>query len=230
MRRKGIAVVITLLCAALSVGCGSQKASVKSSEVDTANVLTDNEILEQQSDLKDWKGEWTSFTHYCNDEKLDNIWNSIAETHNLDKEKLEDTFKTMTYLPDDIKNFKIEDNVITGYAEDGTEVFSHKYEYVKTLLEDSDKTVISGQKSYLFKSLDEDSGLYNYFCIMKLCDEEKDDRNSSISMADHFHFSYGTSEDDIKDFVGIPTMIDSNISDAEKVNSMMIFFGFNSGR
>ena len=85
------------------------------------------------------------------------------------------------YFPDGITTLHLDGTTVTGTAQDGTEVFSHEYEYLCY------SPVVD---FYVFRTADEDAGEYRYFV------------SRSDNPADTFHLElrFGSDLNDLFDF------------------------------
>ena len=217
MKNRVINILTVSALTLIITGCGGQKSSDDENEDKfDPDMLTSESV----SDLSNWEGEWDSFSEYCKDESLQNVWEKVAESFELDADDFKDVFRRLCFVPDDVIKFDISGNTVKGYDTENNEVFSHEYEYAATFSEDSAGTVLKGDVSYVFKTDDEDAGFYTYICLMPMCSME----SSHGFMADHFHFSYGDSIERLTNFSNVPTMLDSSITEEQKQQSIITFF------
>ena len=223
MKKKILSVLTALSTVLAFVGCSESKDSDSTS---VSNDEFDSSMLssEKADDFSQWEGEWESFSEYCNDDSLDAVWSGIAEKFELDTDDFKDVFRRLCFVPDDVIKFSISGNTLKGYDTENNEVFEHDYSYAATFAQDSDGTVLKGDISYVFKTDDEDAGFYKYICIMPICNME----TSNGFMADHFHFSYGSSIEELTNFSNVPTMLDSSITEEQKQQSVITFFSGSS--
>lgn len=223
-----IAVILATMTLASGILCGcnnNEESTENNSNTDSSKVqqemLSIKDVDVRYKDLSEWKGNWLTFTDYCSDDKLKDAWKAISDETNISEDKLKETFEELCFVADDVKRLKVDNGVITGYDSNDDQVFRHKYELVGEFSEDSDRTVIEGAESYLYKS-DEESGRFNYICMMPICSLEQTD--SGIEMAEHFHFNYGNTIEQATNRSGIPTMVEDGISDAKKSETLITFF------
>ena len=104
----------------------------------------------------------------------------------------EEEIPVCSFFLNGLSKIEIEDNRIIGYNANGVAIFDNEYEPQgkKYLVgyEDEDK---KDTPCYLYKSVNEDSGIFTYFAIVE---EEEIMNNQSIS------FRYGSDVDDLLDF------------------------------
>lgn len=215
-KRKTIAIIVSALALTIT-GCGGKKkAETKEEEKFDPAMLSSEKV----DDLSQWKGEWESFSEYCEDEDLQPVWEKITGKMEIDTDELKDVFRRICFVPDDVVKFDISEKTVKGYDTEDKEVFSHDYEYAATFSKDSDGTVLNNDVTYVFMTNDKDAGFYKYICLMPLCTME----SSKGYIADHFHFSYGDSIERLTNFSNVPTMFTSDITEEEKLQSIITFF------
>lgn len=206
-------------------GCGQQDQGEMTEAIDTEGEMDIGDICDVDADIKnmnEWEGTWRSFAEYCNDKEMKGAWEEIAEAFDLDVEQLKDTFDSLCFITDDVVKFKIKDGVVTAYDTTNEEVFSREYNLAGVFESDSDETVIEGEKSYLFETNDEDAGNFKYLCMMPICSLENTD--NGLELADHFHFNYGSTMEKATNRSGIPSMVDDDITNEEKLQTLCGFF------
>lgn len=200
----------------LMAGCGSKESSSKAEEEFDSSQLSSEKV----TDLSQWNGEWDSFSEYCLDEELDSAWKLVSDGFGIDDSEFKEYFRRLCFVPDDVIEFKVDGKTVSGYNTKNEEVFSHDYEYAATFASDSEGTVLKGDVTYVFKTDDEDAGLYKYICFMPICSME----NNGGYMTEHFHFKYGDSIDMLMNFSNIPTMMRADATEGQKNKSIITFF------
>ena len=155
---------------------------------------------------------------------MQDAWGDIADAFELQEEQLKSTFDSLCFITDDVVKLEIKDGVVTAYDTEAKEVFSRKYHIVGVFENDSDsdETVIEGEKSYLFEIADEDDGNFKYLCTMPICTLE--DSDNGLELAGHFHFNYGSTMEKATNRSGIPSMVDDDITEEEKLQTLCGFF------
>ena len=227
MKHKTLFLTGLVSLAVLMTGCGEKKETVNiESDSDIlGRVLVDSESIDDVdknfTSLSEWNGTWSNFAEYCSDEKLEDTWGIIADRFGIDEDMLKNTFERICFVTDDLLSFEIKDGTITAYDAENKEIFSHKYSLVGLFSSESERTVIEGEKSYLFRA-DEEAGRYNYICLMPICHMESS--HSDFEMADHFHFNYGHDAETATNRSGIPTMLQGEINDTDKQQTLLQFF------
>ena len=69
---------------------------------------------------------------------------------------------------------------------------------------------------------DEDAGNFKYLCMMPICTLE--DSDNGLELAGHFHFNYGSTMEKATNRSGIPSMVDDDITEEEKLQTLCGFF------
>ena len=212
--------VLAALC-----GCGKQEQAelAEATETEVERDIGDTSKVEADiKNMEEWEGTWRSFAEYCNDEMMQDAWGDIADAFELQEEQLKSTFDSLCFITDDVVKLEIKDGVVTAYDTEAKEVFSRKYHIVGVFESDSDETVIEGEKSYLFETADEDAGNFKYLCMMPICTLE--DSDNGLELAGHFHFNYGSTMEKATNRSGIPSMVDDDITEEEKLQTLCGFF------
>lgn len=224
--KRLLMVIITavLLSSLLFAGCGSKNDSAGDNNVKTGkevNLGNISKVPDKYRNLKEWNGSWETFSDYCRDDALESAWKSISEDAGIREGKLKNTFENLCFISDDIVRFKISDGTITAVDSAGKRVFKNKYKLIGVFGPKSKRTVVDGEKSYLFKA-EKKAGRYEYLCMMPICTMEKNDMG--IDMVSHFHFNYGSDIKTATDRSGIPTMVEDGVDDSAKSETLLAFF------
>lgn len=221
MKKIPVLLSVFFLMAFVCFGCGNSKTEQNASVAKNEKLAEKMDVTKKYRDLSEWEGRWESFINYCDKSFLNVAWDKISKDVNIDVDKLKDTFSELCFIADDVKYFEIKENKITGYDSNNKEVFSHEYTVVDEYDAKSDKTVIEGEKSYLLQAKEE-AGRFNYICIMPICSMEQG--KEGMEMIQHFHFNYGANIEQATNRDGIPTMVENDAKDEEKVQTLLTFF------
>ena len=109
MKSRVINILTVSALTLIITGCGGQKSSDDENEDKfDPDMLTSESV----SDLSNWEGEWDSFSEYCKDESLQNVWEKVAESFELDADDFKDVFRRLCFVPDDVIKFDISGNTV----------------------------------------------------------------------------------------------------------------------
>lgn len=213
--------MLILMCLA---GCNRYSKKVTESEDKKVEIKLGNidGIQKNIRNMDEWNGSWVSFSEYCRDKELDYSWNQISDFFDLKQNKIKDIFENLCFITDDVVKLDITDGLVTAYDSKNKKVFSHYYQLIGVFDGNSNRTVITGQKSYLFETENKDAGNFKYLCIMPICSMEGN--QNGLKLAEHFHFNYGFTIEKATNRSGIPTMIENDITSIEKQQTLLGFF------
>ena len=89
---------------------------------------------------------------------------------------------------------------------------------------DSDETVIEGENPIFLKLQMRMLGTFKYLCMMPICTLE--DSDNGLELAGHFHFNYGSTMEKATNRSGIPSMVDDDITEEEKLQTLCGVFSW----
>lgn len=190
--------------------------------------LAEEESAARGESLVDWEAEegWTAFYTFTRDERLNDAWDAAAEAFgpaigmdDLDGDGLKALNVQICGLEDDIVRFEFAEEEITAMDSAGKTVFSHKYNYIRTL-----DNAIEGAAVYIYKTDDSDAGQYTYLCLT-LPDVEADEGG----VMTYFRLRYAEeSYEDLfsEDYNGITgVMVDASTPEEDLDYTIRLLYG-----
>ena len=207
---------------------------------------SDADAVETDAFLAKLEGSYTELFPAMLDEKYNALWDSLGNKYAGDNaEMLVSTLKTSyileitgeeavkyneenetfafdCFFENGVEKFTFKGNTISGYDQNGKEIFSHEYEYLE------DKPVVefaeAGAALKTFKSLDENSGKFTYFAFTS------DNPGETF----HIEFRYGSTLDGLYNYLSgdyaywLPSGIPTENTDDYTKKAIDLFISENS--
>ena len=124
-------------------------------------------------DTEMWQHEagWISFQLALSRDELESVWEESVKVFGkkmglkgLTVKQMQKMLLQGYSMESGVDELNVEGNRFTGKKADGTEVFSHQYEWVETL---KDKKIMGGKKVHVFRTKEKGAGKYTYLLMME---------------------------------------------------------------